>query len=110
RVNVPLDAASPAVATTISADVIHPFHERLLATTSALAWLQEHRGLTTDTITRWKLGYDGQRYYIPIQDEAGSYVNIRRYKPQAARAQDKMLSWRAGFGAARLWPYDSLQR
>ncbi len=107
--NLPDEPATSADVPPIDADVVHAHHQRLLATANAMTWLQEHRGLTSETVVRWQLGYDGQRYFIPIQDEAGAYRNIRRYKPNAGRAQDKMMSWRTGYGAARLWPYDSLE-
>lgn len=88
----------------IDDDVPSAYHERLLATPSALEWLEEHRGITVDTVREFQLGHDGDRYYIPIRDETGRCVNIRRYKPNARRSQDKMISWRPGFGSARLWP------
>jgi hypothetical protein len=87
-------------------DIVTAHHERLIASANLLEWLETHRGLTNETVARWELGHDGDRYYIPIRDELGRCVNIRRYKPGAA-SHAKMISWRHGFGGARLWPFDT---
>jgi hypothetical protein len=79
-------------------------HERLLNTPTMLEFLTERRGLTRETIVEYQLGHDGDRYFIPVYDAEQRLVNIRRYKPNARRAQDKMISWRTGFGRARLYP------
>lgn len=89
--------------------VVDATHARLLATESAMTFLSTRRGLTQASVERWKLGHDGDRYYIPIRDELGRCVNIRRYKPGAA-SSEKMISWRQGFGNARIWPFDSIER
>lgn len=94
---------------TIDEAIIDAMHLRLMNTPPKLQWLVDHRGLTHATIQRWKIGHDGDRYYIPIRNELGTLVNIRRYKPGAA-AHEKMISWRTGFGQARLWPFDSIER
>lgn len=107
RLGIDVDPAPSPDRHVIDEAIVESAHERLLATPSALTFLQERRGLSVESIQRWQLGHDGQRYYIPIRDEAGRCVNIRRYKPGAAGA-NKMISWRTGFGEARLWPYDSL--
>lgn len=92
----------------IDEEIVRSAHEFLLASEERMQFLAERRGLTRDTLVRWEIGHDGQRYYIPIRDADGDCVNIRRYKPNAP-AQDKMISWRPGFGAARLWPEESLE-
>jgi hypothetical protein len=90
--------------------VVDNAHARLLASPTLLAQLAERRGWTEATVRTWKLGHDGQRFYIPIRDEVGRVVNIRRYKPDAGAHEDKMISWRPGYGTARLWPFDSIER
>lgn len=91
----------------IDEEIVLAAHRRLIATPSLLEWLQERRGITRATVERWQIGHDGQRYFIPIRDEVGRVVNVRRYKPGAAHA-DKVISWRAGFGSARVWPFDTI--
>jgi len=102
-------SAEPADETrTIDHAIVDSAHERLKATPAAMDFLSTERGLTEQIIDEFKLGHDGQRYYIPIHEPTtGDYVNIRRYDPRS-RAQNKMISWRTGFGAARLWPQESV--
>lgn len=106
------ETAIPATATpsnlVIDEQVPTTMHDRLLTSDDELRWLAERRGITRDTVVRFQLGHDGQRYFIPIRDNDGQCVNIRRYSPSARRSIDKMISWRAGFGSARLWPLESL--
>lgn len=90
--------------------IVEAAHHRLINTPEFLRFLSERRGLTLETVRQWKLGHDGQRYYIPIRDELGRVVNIRRYKPDARQSHDKMISWRTGYGQARIWPFDSIER
>lgn len=93
---------------TIDPAIVDANHERLKATADRMDFLTTERGLTAEIIDQYKLGHDGQRYYIPIHEPStGEYVNIRRYDPRA-RAQNKMISWRTGFGAARLWPMEAV--
>jgi hypothetical protein len=108
RVGIPLDAdPSQGDSGVIDESIAESAHERLLATQPMLDWLAERRGITEATVREWKLGHDGQRFYIPIRDEVGRLVNIRRYQPDSTDASAKMISWRAGYGQARLWPFNA---
>lgn len=89
---------------TVDELIIKAAHERLVATPSLLEFLEVKRGLTRATVDEYRLGFDGKRYFIPIPDERNRWVNIRGYRPQATRSQDKMISWRSGYGEARLFP------
>lgn len=91
----------PIIATT--------FHDRLVATPAHLEYLETRRGLTRETIETYSLGHDGQRYTIPVRDTDGAIVNIRRYDPDARQAHEKMVSWRTGYGEARLYPLERWQ-
>lgn len=42
------------------------------------------------------------RVAIPIRDDNGNLINVRRYKPGAK--EHKILSWAAGYGGAALFP------
>jgi DNA primase len=101
--------AVQVVSNTVDEDIVTAAHNRLLATGASLEYLEVKRGLTRATVEEYQIGHDGDRFYIPIRDEAGRCVNIRRYKPQARRAQDKMISWRSGFGQARLYPLKAFE-
>jgi hypothetical protein len=97
---------APPVVLTIDEEIVTAMHERLLSSDADMAWLDERRGINRGTVVQFKIGHDGQRYYIPIRDEQWRVVNIRRYKRDARRAAEKMISWREGFGSARLFPID----
>lgn len=88
--------------------VVQSAHERLLATEAKLEWLNQRRGLTVETVREYQLGHDGRRYYVPVRDESGACVNIRQYAPEA-RGASKMISWRSGYGQARLFPLQAFE-
>ncbi|MFJ8893561.1 AAA family ATPase [Leifsonia sp. NPDC102414] len=67
------------------------WHKALLAGQfpDELVYLQEHRGLSLDTIERFTIGHDGTRITIPVRID-GTIVNIRRY--DASASKNKMLN------------------
>jgi hypothetical protein len=83
--------------------------ERLLRNTEKLRYLRDNRGLSKKIIQRYRLGWDGHRYTIPIYDEDGELVNVRRYDPWSKDAKDKMVSWSRGTGSRRLYGLDALE-
>lgn len=84
-------------------------HSRLLKTKQSLTWLQEARGLTVETVKRFRLGLTtkGDRITIPVCDEEGRLLNLRLYDWRHTSDQ-KFLNTK-GFGAIRLWPAESLK-
>lgn len=103
----PPEQARATVDTVIDDAIIQSSHELLLNTPERLTWLADRRGITRATVERFRIGHDGQRYFVPICED-GRCVNIRRYNPNARQANQKMISWRPGFGSARLWPMQTL--
>lgn len=86
--------------------IVDAFHRQLLENPhDELLWLLNHRGIWHTTVIDYKIGHDGDRFTIPIYDAEGHVVNIRRYKHDG---EPKMLSWRAGYGASRLFPFPEL--
>ncbi len=73
---------------------------KLQANTPALEELTSERGFDPETIRKFEIGWDGQRYTIPVRDMEGTLVNIRRYKLNASR--DKMLNIQ-GYGGVQLF-------
>ncbi|MCB2187668.1 MAG: toprim domain-containing protein [Deltaproteobacteria bacterium] len=73
------------------------------------AWIQrleEKRGWSREVIQALDLRLcedrEGrQRIAIPIRDQEGLLVNVRKYLPGAP--ENKVVSWGRGFGEARLW-------
>lgn len=80
--------------------------QRLQRNSQAMLALAEKRGLSEDTVKRYELGWDGDRYTIPIRDAEGHLLNVRKYKLGAR--SNKMLNV-DGFGGAALYGVDALE-
>lgn len=91
-----------------SEEQVRGWHERLMKQASVLAYLTEDRGLTKTTLKEFEIGHDGFRFTIPIRNEAGQLVNVRRYDPRK-RDHNKMISWGEGHGKARIFRPDLLE-
>lgn len=91
-----------------TAQQIRLWHKKLMGNPVRHLVMTEKRGLSDATLKKFNIGWDGQRYTIPIYDENGELVNIRRYKPNAREHRDKMISWGVGRGEARLYGFDIL--
>lgn len=87
---------------------LQEYTDRLLKNTEKLRFLRDKRGLTKKTIQQYAIGWDGYRYTIPVYDEDGELVNVRRYDPWVKDAKDKMISWSRGTGSRRLYGVDAL--
>lgn len=66
----------------IPEQVVDGYHAILLDQPDKLKFLIDRRGLTLETIKKFKLGWDSDRYTIPSYED-GKLVNIRKYKPDA---------------------------
>ncbi len=55
--------------------------------------LKDKRGLTDDTLTKFQIGWDGDRVTIPIFDAFNELVNIRRYKWNSYENATKMINY-----------------
>lgn len=84
------------------------FHANLVHTPEMMTWLLESRGVTRESVDRFHLGFDNRRITIPIRDEFGQLVNIRRYD-WTKREQVKMLPYMAGYGTVTLYPYTTMR-
>jgi 5S rRNA maturation endonuclease (ribonuclease M5) len=84
-------------------DQIRAFTDALLNTPLRLKIMKEKRGFTKETIERFQLGWDGERFTIPVRNVDGDLVNVRRYNPEAKNPKDKMRSWGVGLGSAELF-------
>jgi len=90
----------------IDAEVVERYHKAIWGSGPFLRELYA-RGLTDDMIREHRIGYGQGRITIPVVDENGAYVNVRRYLPGAPSA-DKMRSLR-GRGHVRLYPVQQLK-
>lgn len=66
-------------------------------------WIEKHRGANRFTMKMLRLGWDGERIVIPIINEYGLCINVRRYHP---KNHPKMLSYKKGYGGVTLFPLD----
>lgn len=92
----------------VPADEVEKYHKLLLTEKPLLKWVHELRGLSQETIEKYKLGYDGERLTIPIYDSKGVCVNIRRHHPKKG-ASIKTLSYQPGYGSLRLFPVENIK-
>jgi len=84
------------------------WHNALLEDKELLVYLTKERGLTKSVIQERLIGHDGERYTIPILNEFGVCINVRRYKPKARGREPKIVSYDKGYGTVLLYPMDSL--
>lgn len=89
-------------------DELDSFTEALLASPRPLKIMQDRRGYSIETIKRFGIGFSKGRFTIPVYDESGELVNVRKYLPDARKASEKMLPWAAGYGERRLFLPDAL--
>ncbi len=81
-------------------------------TESDRQYLKTERLLTDDSINQYKLGTIGDRISIPIETTQGMYSDVRRYLRKERRLSadiPKILHYKKGYGAARMFPIDQLQ-
>lgn len=91
---------------TVDPDAVERMHKAIW-TEDALREELYKRGMTDDLIRRRRIGADDGRITIPITDEQGRFVCIRKYLP-GAKDSDKFRNTK-GWGKLRLWPHDQLK-
>jgi hypothetical protein len=81
----------------------------LLGNKTALEALKKKRGLTSETVKRYQLGWDGRVYAIPVRNIHGEIVNVRRYDINVGPDSDRRKIWSVeGMGTPSLFPMDQL--
>jgi hypothetical protein len=92
-----------------SAVAVRQWHEELMNSNTPRRDLVKRRGLDEDTIQEYEIGWDSRssRYTIPIYDENGKLVNVRKYKMGAGDNEQKFLN-HPGYGEARLYGLEDL--
>lgn len=89
-------------------ELLEEYVDVLMGSRQHLRTMREKRGLTKETIETFQIGWDGERFTIPVRDAAGKLLNVRRYDPNAKQAKDKMKSWAVGTGSRQLFCSDIL--
>lgn len=88
---------------------IEKCHQQLLDDEETIDKLKVKRGISIDTIKKYKLGYDGDRIWIPVK-EGIHYVNVRKYDIDKKYADEfKVVSYKIGHGELRLYPEENLK-
>lgn len=62
-------------------------------------------GITTEIIKKRMIGFYRDRFWFPITDAVGDFVNVRMYGPGM---KPKVMSYDKGFGEGRLYPIENL--
>lgn len=92
----------------ISPGIVEALNKRLCSDKTILAKVKERMKLTDGQIKEYKLGWSERkkRLTIPIQNEFGWVVDIRCYDVfKLSEKGFKVVSWKKGFGGARVWPF-----
>lgn len=84
---------------------VRGYHSALMANAGGLKELQDRRGLSLETITRFQIGWavDNRAYTIPVRNKQGDVVNIRFYKLDPGENRRKVWSV-MGHGEPVLYP------
>jgi len=93
----------------VSNKVVEEAHDKLLKEPKALDFLKNIRGISLDTVKRFKLGFHNGRLAIPITNVAGKYINVRLYSSKA-KTSAKVMSFGSGYGAAAIYPIENLSK
>lgn len=90
---------------------VRDMHFALMENQTLLDRLRDERGIGIETVRQFQIGFHSRtrRVAIPIRDGKGVVRNVRLYS-FTEKGQQKMLSWQQGFGTARLWDFDSLDK
>lgn len=74
--------------------------------------LRDKRGITDATLSRFQIGWDGERVTIPIYDEFSELVNIRRHKWNSYEDSSKLINYEDAlgntYGEARIYGVEHL--
>ncbi len=67
----------------------------------------ESLGISLEVIKKYNIGYEKGRFWIPIKNDSGKFVNVRKYDPES-ESNNKVISYATGYGKNRLWPIENL--
>jgi hypothetical protein len=96
------------VTKTVPESVLKGFQANLEHTKKILQWVRQKRGLSLKDVRQFGLGFDNRRVILPVRDQFGMLVNLRRYDP-TGKEKYKMISYAEGYGNKRLFPIKSLK-
>ena len=91
---------------TINPELVERYHARIWDAKPLVKELHD-RAITDALIRQYRLGECDGRITIPVQNEIGLFVNMRRYLPGAPG--NKKMHNTKGYGKVRLFPIDQLK-
>lgn len=89
-------------------DEVVMHHQTLLRTAAVMEFLRVERGYTDKTIAEFRLGFDGDRIWIPVYFKEWC-VNVRKYD-WTKTTNAKYLPYASGYATARLFPHANLEQ
>lgn len=98
---------------TIDPEIALRYHHDLLAIGgSTVDFLLNERCLTMEAIKQFQIGWNGERYTIPIYDEKCNLVNIRLYTRMPVDGRQKVINYRDEngntYGRVRLYGIENI--
>jgi len=92
----------------IPKSIVEKYHKKLITNPKRLKKLLKLRGITKRTVERYQLGWKDGRVWIPIFNAYNFCVNVRRHDI-LHKLEHKILSYKKGYGKARLYPANVLE-
>lgn len=91
----------------IPSNIIEEHHLILLKSKKGREIIIEKRGISLSVLEKYKIGFDSQRFWIPIQDDKGNYINVRKYRYDKGTGP-KMVGYDKGYNSISLFPKDTM--
>jgi hypothetical protein len=89
-------------------DELKKYSDKLMKDTEALKYLQD-RKISIEVLKKYKIGFDGMRFHIPILDFGNNIRNVRKHLKGKIEGQEKTISTLKGIGNLRLFPIDNVR-
>lgn len=91
--------------TTLDPSLVDQYHTQI--PDRIVTYLKEERGLTDESITKFKIGWDGKSITIPVFDHEGKLINIRHRRDPKKNDGNKM--WNEPGGKAALFNISAIE-
>lgn len=113
QLGIPRPDGEELYSDTIDPEIALRWHHDLLELGgSTLDFLLNERALTMEAIKRFQIGWNGERYSLPIYDEKYNLVNIRLYTRMPVDGRQKVLNYRDEngntYGRVRLYGIENI--
>ncbi len=82
------------------------WHQALLQNPAAMKLLEQRKGLTMPTVVKYRLGYTGNRFSMPVYSGDGRVMNVRQWSPTD---KERKVIGIPGHNKRRLYPIAELE-